>query len=355
MTTGEPGAHVGGDDVFTPAEAAFFSSAGQTTEGLFEVAKAEPAAPAGDEPAKTEAKAESEKKEPGEAGEIEVSEDGKARSTKTGRYVPIHVVQGEREAHKATKTELAALRSKMDAVFAKIDAAQGETAGTAKAADAKPEELIDPEKDIFGAHKQATARLAALEKRLADQQRETDTRLARGDAERTYEADVRRFTEKQADFPEAYKAVVLGRARQLMLLDARFTNEDGSPNVAAIQKQIRDEESQIRDQALARKVSPAQVMYDLAAVYGYKLTPKTEAGNGGSENKSANGKTPAEEIVDRIAKGQEGDRTLSKAGGGGEAGLTMDAFLAMDETVIASRMRTDPSFKRQVDAIMGKR
>ena len=116
----------GSDDneAFTPEEAAYFNSGGQSSP-VPEVASAGDAGKQSDGGKPTaggEGGAAGVSADSGqdglEPGEVELNGDGRVRDGKTGRYIPLPVLQREREATESLEAENAQLRARMDGIAA---------------------------------------------------------------------------------------------------------------------------------------------------------------------------------------------------------------------------------------------
>jgi hypothetical protein len=315
---------------FSPAEQAYFSSKGADTSGFEAESVTEtPQAPAsnggnGAPPASyspTGGPPEGQEQPSGEDdGEevVIVGKDGKPRST-NGRFVPHQALHAERERRKGVETELGTYREKMARADERL-AVLNEMMTKADAPPSRtPEAPIDPEVDPIGALKQSYQKIAALEKQLTEsttQQSERENARAMLSA---YEQDARRFSQEKPEFADAYRYMFEVRHRQLDAI--------GLKDPAARNRFIADEERQLVSEAFKSRMSPAQMIYNLAVASGFSHTPPAPAP----------AKPNHAEKIEQIAKGQRAAGvSLSSAGGSAGEGLTAAALADMSEEEFAS-------------------
>jgi hypothetical protein len=310
-------------DDFSPAEAAYFSSKGADTSGLeAESGPAEtPQAPASNEGNGAPPASHSPTGGPPEGPidgvedgeELVVGEDGKIRSTKSGRFVPHAALHKERERRKGVETELGNYREKMARADERL-AVLNELMTKPEPQASTPEAVIDPEQDPIGALKQSYAKIAALEKKLTEsttQQSERENARAMLSA---YEQDARQFAQAKPEFPSAYQYLFQVRHRQLEAI--------GLKDPAARNRYIADEERQLVSEAFKSRISPAQMVYNLAVASGFSHTPP--APEPAKPDHAAK--------IEAIAKGQRAAGvSLSAAGGSAGEGLTAAALADMSE------------------------
>lgn len=343
------------DETFTPEEAAYFNSGGQSSP-----IAADPAAPsspdAGGDTSSGGAGAAGAPR-PGDAGsddgaepgEVELAADGRVRDAKTGRYVPLPVLQREREAAKALKAENAQLRANWDKIAEKLSRAIAPPAPAAVAEQkpAEPPALINPREDLIGAIEQERQARLDLEKRQQETAAQTEARLENERMQRTFERSVSEFGQKSPDFEDAFKHLQTARANQLARF-AQYRGEDGNPDPQKIQAQIIADARGIIENAVRGGRSPAEELYTWAKDYGYAPKSATPAPR-------EQEKTPAQLAVEQVTEGRQASKTLTNAGGTSSSGLTFDEYLAMDEAVIAAKAASDPSFKAEVERLLGRR
>jgi hypothetical protein len=338
-------------DTTLPPELQYLKDAGEDITEFLPQPAAEPAAEPAKvvEPvAKTAAEPQDGETEP---GEVVVGDDGRIRDGK-GRFVPKDAYVRQRQRATTAEKEAADLRERLARIDERLKVA-GETKKAEdgkKAANPFDEEDIDPEADIVGATKQERRRNAWLReqhKQAAQAAQETGARLTETDMMQTYRDDSARFAGKQADYPAAYKHLVVSRARELIAF--------GITDKESITKQIAEDEREIVRQATANGKSAPEMMYALAVAKGYQApaaeqTTQQQTMQQQQTTQQPAGKTPAQETVERIQQGQETGKTLTGAGGGAATGLTIEQFLAMTPDEILA-MRGTPQGRAQLQAI----
>ena len=326
-------------DSLSPEEMAYFESKGEKIEGLAPVSTPAPDEPAKEPAGKVEDAPKTEDMEP---GEIRINAEGKAVDAK-GRYVPHQALHSERERRKSVEKERDTLRSKFDAwsdVILKQQKADAEAASPA-AKTADPVKLIDPEQDIFGAVRQMHELLGKTQGDIRQAQEQTTQQITETRLAQTFRDDAVRFTAATPDFGNAFAFLEASRKAEL-------TDVYGITDDKAIAEDIRDQARAIVMAAIARGKSPAETLYSMAKSRGYVKQEAAKAAPG----KSDNGKTPAQEAVERIAEGQEKGVTLSGVGGSPAPALTIDQFLAMSESEIEAYSKT-PKGKAEIRKLAG--
>lgn len=345
----------GSDDneAFTPEEAAYFNSGGQSSP-VPEVASAGDAGKQSDGGKPTaggEGGAAGVSADSGqdglEPGEVELNGDGRVRDGKTGRYIPLPVLQREREATKSLKAENAQLRARMDGIFDKLSRAMTPPAQAAPVEKkAEPPAPIDFRQDLIGGMEQERQARLELEKQLRETKEQTEARIESERMQRTFERSVSEFGQKNPDFEDAFRHLQTARANQLARF-AQYRGEGGQPDAQKIQAQIISDAHGIIANAVRDGQSPAEALYTWAKDYGYAPkapdTPKPQE------------KTPAQLAVDQVSEGRAAAKTLANAGGTSSSGLTLDEYMNMDDAVIAARAASDPQFKAEVERILSGR
>jgi hypothetical protein len=173
----------------------------------------------------------------------------------------------------------------------------------------------------------ADQRLARLERQEEARAQTTAQERARDEFVNTYKAQATEFSRETKDFPQAYKFLLTSRQAELTAA--------GIPNVGQV---LEQEEGWLAEQAMKQGKNAGEAIYAMAKARGYK------PGNGHAENSGANSANSAEnrdeetgqfkkieDKLDRIAEGQEKNKSLGGASGSGAgAGMTLEALLAMD-------------------------
>jgi hypothetical protein len=244
---------------------------------------------------------------------ITVGPDGKPRG-KNGQFVPHQAFHAVREKYKTTRDELAQTKEK----FARVDerlALLNEVIGAnqPKQAEQQQEEMPDPEKDIFAYVKWQAKQIDTLKSQLTDGSKKQESREAEQHFQRTYIADAMEFNTKTPDFKDAYVHLVNGRDNELKVM--------GMSDPAERKAFIAREEKAIVVQALQRKVSPSQMLYELAKSRGFT----------GKAAPAVNKNDPASKI-ENVRKQQAATNSLTGAGGSSGEGLTAAALADMSET-----------------------
>ena len=350
------------EDVFSPEEQAFFSSGGKADPGQAYQPSSAPA-PAVAQPESKPAQQQAPAGDQEEPGEILVDETGRVRDGKSGRWIPVQVLQREREQVKSLKQVVKEHESWRKQVEEKLlralDRGEQPPAPAAVPQKTEPEALIDPREDLIGAIEQRDKRYAESLKRTEETTKQFQQRIESEAQQRRIEQSMTRAaqSEETHDIRDAFAHLATARAEELSELSA-FRNKDGTANAEKIAKQLSDEMLELAQDAEASGRDPASMFYTLAKKRGYSPKARTPAPAADAQKtapaQQPQTRTPAEETVDRIARGQAASRTLGNGGAASNA-LTIDEFLAMDDGEVAHRLNTDAKFKAQVDALFGRR
>jgi hypothetical protein len=309
---------------FSPAERAYFESAGKDTSALdAEIASGgsqtaespthsaptgQSQTPAGD----TSTGQETHTDDDGGEEVVIVGKDGKPRG-QNGRFVPHQALHAERERRKLVETELMSYRERtaraderlavLNEILGQADAPQGQQQGRAA-----PQEPINPEVDPIGALNQALQKVKALETQLnqsTTQQSERESARAMMSA---YQNDAVRFVNEKPEFKDAYSHLIQGRHRELEAMGMASS-----------------EERQLVAQAFQSRRSPSQMLYNLAVARGFAAKPATPQQPDHTQR------------IEQIAKGQrQAGISLSAAGGASGEGLTTSALADMSEEEFAT-------------------
>lgn len=347
------------EDVFSPEEQAFFSSGGKADPGAAYQPSSVPApaaepAPAAADPAKTTAT------EEGEPGEVLIDETGRVRDGKSGRWIPVQVLQREREQVKTLKQvvkEHETWRKQVEEKLLRALDRNGQPAAPAAAPQkTEPEALINPREDLIAAIEQRDKLYSEGFKKQEETQKQFRERIELEAQQRRIEQSMTRAAQSETthDIRDAFAHLATARAQELSHF-SMFRNPDGTTNAEKIAAQLNDEMLEIARDAEASKRDVASMFYELAKLKGYTTKQRAAADAKKEAPPQQQQKpTPAEEAVDRIARGQAASRTLGNSGAASSA-LTIDEFLAMDDGEVAQRLNTDAKFKAQVDALFGRR
>jgi hypothetical protein len=246
----------------TAAERAYFQSRGEDVAGL--MGEAKPAAPAPVEQPKADAKAAPAPTAPaaeedGEPGEIEISADGTARDTKTGKFVPksayLRVRDGEKQARQEASRyrDLAIAAKERLALYAE---ATGDLPGKAKD-DTPP----SPEEDIFGFAQHMAREVASLKSQIKG-----------GETERALQSavthDMRAFAATEPGFVDAF-----GFFTQRLDSVLQAIGHD-NPEVRA--GEIKRQTREIVTQAMQSRRSGAAALFAAAKAMGWSAKPAND-------------------------------------------------------------------------------
>lgn len=240
---------------------------------------------------------------------ITVGPDGKPRGT-NGQFVPHKAFHAVREKYKSTRDELATTKEKFARADERLALLNEVLSGQQKPADqtSQQEEMPDPEKDIFAYVKWQAKQIDTLKSQLTEGTTKQEAREQETVFRNTYIADATAFNAKTPDFKDAYLHLVQGRDKELAVM--------GMTDPAERKAFIAKEEKAIVEQALARKVSPSEMLYQLAQNRGYA--------------KKAAQSDPASKI-ENIRKSQAASLSLTGTGGSSGEGLTAAALADMSE------------------------
>lgn len=278
----------------TAAERAYFQSRGEDVAGL--MGEAKPAAPAPVEQPKADAKAAPAPTAPaaeedGEPGEIEISADGKARDTQTGRFVPKSAYLRVRDAEKTARQEASRYRDLAIAAKERL-ALYAEATGDLPKQQAN--EPPSPEEDIFGFAKHVAKELADLK---SARQTETTERALQS----AFVADARAFAAKEPSFTEAYGFLATQFDAELQAM--------GYDQPQVREKVIQQRAREIITQAMQSGRSGAATLYNLAKARGWSPKPAVDPA-------AEAAKASAAAELQKITDAQKSNPTLRGAGTG---------------------------------------
>jgi len=202
----------------------------------------------------TQMRAEPEETEPVESeAVVEEVEETEPEPVPT---VPLQALNEARHQNRELKQKYSELESKvreMEALKAQVD----EWRKAQQNQQAQQEFSTDPlgviQKDIQGLKKQQDE----VQQRATQREQEAQQRQA---LERAVTSQVKEFSERTPDYPDALNYMMENRARELQIMGA-------SPDDIAAQLEI--ESTQIAQAALRSGMNPAEVVYNLAQTRGY--------------------------------------------------------------------------------------
>lgn len=300
------------------AERAYFTSRGEDTSGLFGGKDEEPAASAPAPEAKTAAPSEAPAPEAGddaEPGEIEISADGTARDTKTGRFVPKSAYLRVRDEAKSYRDQASRYRDAAIQARERLALYAEAVGDTGKKAEPEPPK---PEEDIFAAYEYQSKRLKALETKIAETEQQTQSRQA-------IENDMRSFYNREPGFIDAYAFLKAQADKDLTLRGVA----DPAQRASIIDAEARN----LMIEALRNGRSGAEMLYGMAKNRGWAPQPAVDP------TAVAAAKTAAE--IAKINEARQSGASLRGAGSPGVPDvLTTERIGNMSEAEY-SRTRTD--------------
>lgn len=273
--------------------------------------------------------------------------------TKEPAHVPLAALHEERNKRKAidkqyreTERQLAELKGKFSIIDRLVPGGAPQDGGEP----AKPKGPIKAEDDVFGAVNSQGESLAQIQKRLDDADAATKTANDNATLTSNYRSDVATFTAKTPDFMDAYNHVLNSRAQELLAIgytdpaDPTLTPEEKEDAARTLHNAIVADEQAIVQMALAKKKSPAEILYGLAKQRGY-VAKAAAAGDGKPAGESGKGAAK----LDAIEKGQLEHKSLSATGGSsGEPGMTAERLLAMDLGEFEEWSAKNPAAARRI-------
>lgn len=316
-----------GEVALSPSEQAYFESSGATEVVETPAASATPdpaAAPVVD-PAVADAPA--------------------ADRDEKGRFVPHQALHAEREEHKKTKAALdeisrkqAVLEDRWNTIL-KLKEPQEQQ----PVVDTPP----DPNEDIFAFSKWQADKIKALEEKVTgrEKQEEQQRTISQQESElwNHWSESATSYAQEKTDFGDAVKFLSDMRTKQLTALAAvepSFATEQGRLN------QINAELRQIVAGARQIGASPAEVVYQVAASFGYAPT-------GVAPTPADPGKLELPEKLAQIDAAQNASRTLATPGGRSATDpLTPEAIASMTPTEFEAWIKSPDNAKR-FESMMG--
>lgn len=155
------------------------------------------------------------------------------------------------------------------------------------------------------------------------------------DAATKYE--VNQFKARVPDYPDAYRFWLESRAGEMQAYGM---------HPAQIEAELEKEGRDLARGAFQRGVSPAETLYTIARQRGFK-------GGGNGNGRAGNGHdSPADRQIERVATGQERNRTLSGTGGGAApVQMTATLLATMSDDEFDAWTSKNP---KAADRLMGK-
>lgn len=257
------------------------------------------------------------------------------------RQVPHEALHGEREAHKATKQERDALKARLaqfDELRQRVAAAQQQSPEPVPAPTTPPAQAVPPEGQppVDNGMTHLQQRLAQLEQARAQDVQQQNFAAINQHETQLITAEVNRsdaeFTAKQPDYPQAVNHLVASRYRELK----RYGHDDASASAI-----IQEEALELSKTAIQLGMSPAEMAYEVAKDRGWAGATTTQAAP----------QNDASRMLDAIAAGQKGSKSLGAMSGGAPAGtVSADAIGQMDEAEFARLYATEEG-RRLIDSM----
>jgi hypothetical protein len=192
-----------------------------------------------------------------------------------------------------------------------------------------PQPTPTVENDIFGVVKATTEAVADLKQRL--ESRDAQDRAAQREQAviSAYRNDAAQFEARTPDFKAAYSHLLASRAQELAAL--------GYDDPRLIHDALMADEFAVAQAALARRQSPAEIIYNLARQRGY-------AGPSGQAARGRGG-----ERLASIERGQQANKSLTATGGAsGDADITAEALLKMPMDEFEAWCSKNPARARRI-------
>lgn len=297
------------------AERAYFESRGEDTSGLFPKDEPEPVAPAPEVKPEAKETAPAEAGDDAEPGEIEISADGTARDTKTGRFVPKSAYLRVRDEAKSYRDQASKYRDAAIQARERLALYAEAVGDTGKPKEPEPPK---PEEDIFGFAQHMANKVQQLEAEMRGNAQQTQ-------AQRAVEQDMRTFVSKEPGFVEAFGFL----AAQV---DAELTAR-GVADAATRQRMINEQARDVMIDSLRNGRSGAETIFSIAKARGWAPKPAVDPAT------EAAAKTAAE--IAKINEAKAAGASLRSAGAPGVPDvLTAERISNMNDAEY-SRTRTD--------------
>lgn len=299
-----PQIEIGEGDTMSPAERAYFESRG--TKG-FEAPQ----------PAPTPQSEPQQQAAPDDDDDFDLdgdeAADAPARDPKTGKFVPKSAYLRVKETAKQTKAEAQQYREHLIAAKERLailtEAANPQPKTDPKELDLADAPDIDPEVDIFGALKQAHARLARVQQQVKRQ----ETVTAEERTQQVFQEDISRFEKQEPEFRNAFAYLVQQRQAELEALGW---------DKAERERMLAQEAREVVQTALNSNKSAAETIFRIATARGF--VKKAAA--------APNALQEAAQQIERLENGRKASASLRGAGEGGASdGFNLNAYLNAGE------------------------
>lgn len=218
-----------------------------------------------------------------------------------GKFIPHSVFHAEREEHKKTKAALEEINRKQ----AVLEDRWNTILKLKEQPVEEPAAPPDPNEDIFAFSKWQADKIKALEEKVTGREKQEEQARTVEQQEREiwshWSESATAYASEKTDFGDAVKFLSDARTKQLAAfgaIDPNFSTEQGRLN------QINAELRHIVMNAKQKGQNPAEVVYQIAAAYGYAPSAPADPG-----------KVALPEKLAAIDAAQNASRTLATPGG----------------------------------------
>jgi hypothetical protein len=307
----------------------------KSEEAAFASMREEILTPAEPEPAEDQAESEGAAPPPveeGEAPEAEGEDDARSTPAPPPKFVRQEALREERER----RQQLEADNRRMSEERARIDERLRIIEEMNRPAPApEPDENVDPVATIGYLRREVAALKQGWQQNSQQwtEAQQQQAEIQQLDAATSYEVD--QYKARVPDYTDAFQFWRQSRAGEMQAYGL---------HPAQIEAELIKEGRELARGAFQRGVSPPEMLYTIAKQRGYK------AGNG--NGRAGNGHDAAERQIERVATGQERNRTLSGTGGGAApVQMTANLLAAMSEDEVADWTSKNA---KATDRLMGK-
>lgn len=259
--------------------------------------------------------------------------DGQPAATQQRQQtVPHAAFHEERERRKAAEAQIADLRKQQQTLEERTNLLLQRIQPAPSALPAQPPAIPsieeNPAAHIAGLLQQHGARLDEVTRWALQQEQARQTQANIGSIQERALAMEREFLRETPDYAQAVDH--LANQRRLELAAAGYTD------AAEREVILRNEALQVAQRALQGNKNPAEIIYELAKVRGWKA-PAAEPTE---PQTNANGATTPQQRIDQVRAGQQQARSLGAARGAGPAPLNAQTLLAMSDADFSKMLET---------------
>lgn len=299
-----------GQEGLTAQEAAYFESGGEHADGLGASTSSVPEA--GEQAQQA-------------AAQHQTQQDPVAQQQEQ-RTVPLAALQEERAERKRLRDEVQQMRDQQAALMQRILSAQQQPAQQQEQQIQIPDYATDPVGHLRAQNELLARQLQQVTAHVAgqtqQQQQMTQAQAAQLQFQHHLAADEAAFRQQAPDYDAAAVFLQQSRAAEYRAL--------GMTNPMEIQQALNQDVMAMFGIAQRNGTSVAEAAYNLAKARGYKAAQAPGAGGQGQAQQQDNAARLA-----TIAQGQQQAASLSGAGGGAVAPLSIEKLLSMSDTEFA--------------------